>query len=477
MGHPPVPDPARQRSVHPAASRSRSRPAYPPRARRSRAGGPRSRAARWTHDRRRLGTHGPEHRPDRLGHRDPRQGHGVFAGGGEGVSVDIHEYQAKELLTAFGVPVPKGGVAYSAEQAVYRASEIGGMRWVVKAQIHSGARGKAGGIRLCSTDADVRQAAKELLGKTLVTAQTGPEGLPVHRLLVEQALPIERELYVGLVLDRKRERIVVVAHPHGGMEIEEIAQREPAAMLREVVEPAVGMQAFQARELGFGLGLAPPQVNQAVTAILGAYQAFRELDATMVEINPLVVTKEGQVLVLDVKMSFDDNAMFRRPNVAELRDYAQEDPREAEAAEHGLNYVALEGDIGCIINGAGLAMATMDMIKHAGGEPANFLDIGGGASPDRVAAAFRLVLSDKNVRAILVNVFAGINRCDWVAQGVVQAVREVQVSVPLVVRLAGTNEAEGRRILTESGLPILTADTLSEAAERVVVARDAGVAA
>jgi len=391
--------------------------------------------------------------------------------------VDIHEYQAKELLTAFGVPVPKGGVAYSAEQAVYRAAEIGGMRWVVKAQIHSGARGKAGGIRLCSTDADVRQAAKELLGKTLVTAQTGPEGLPVHRLLVEQALPIERELYVGLVLDRKRERIVVVAHPHGGMEIEEIAQREPAAMLREVVEPAVGMQAFQARELGFGLGLAPPQVNQAVTAILGAYQAFRELDATMVEINPLVVTKEGQVLVLDVKMSFDDNAMFRRPNVAELRDYAQEDPREAEAAEYGLNYVALEGDIGCIINGAGLAMATMDMIKHAGGEPANFLDIGGGASPDRVAAAFRLVLSDKNVRAILVNVFAGINRCDWVAQGVIQAVREVRVPVPLVVRLAGTNVEEGRRILKESGLAIHTADTLSEAAERVVAARDAGLAA
>ena len=389
--------------------------------------------------------------------------------------MDIHEYQAKELLSGFGVPVPKGGVAYSAEQAVYRASEVGGDRWVVKAQIHSGARGKAGGVKLCTTDADVRQAAKDLLGKTLVTSQTGPDGLPVHRVLVEQALPIERELYVGLVLDRKRERIVVVAHPHGGMEIEEIAQREPAAILREEVEPAVGMQGFQARELAFGLGLA--QVNQAVTTILGAYRAFRELDATMVEINPLVLTTDGRVFALDVKMSFDDNALFRRPNVAELRDYAQEDPRDAEAAEHGLNYVALEGDIGCIINGAGLAMATMDMIKHAGGEPANFLDIGGGASPDRVAAAFRLVLSDKNVRAVLVNVFAGINRCDWVAEGVVQAVRDVHVTVPLVVRLAGTNEAEGRRILTESGLPILTADTLSEAAERVVTARDGGVAA
>ena len=385
--------------------------------------------------------------------------------------MDIHEYQAKELLAGFGVSVPKGGVAYSAEQAVYRTSEIGGSRWVVKAQIHSGARGKAGGVRLCATDADVRQAAKDLLGKVLVTTQTGPEGLPVHRVLVEQALPIERELYVGLVLDRKHERIVVVAHPHGGIEIEEIAQREPVAILREVVEPAVGMRSFQARELAFGLGLGAQQANQAMAAVLGAYRAFRDLDATMVEFNPLVVTSDGQVLALDVKMSFDDNAMFRRPNVAELRDFAQEDPREAEAAEHGLNYVALDGDIGCIINGAGLAMATMDMIQHAGGEPANFLDIGGGASPDRVAAAFRLVLSDRKVKAILVNVFAGINRCDWVAAGVVQAMHDVRVPVPLVVRLAGTNVEEGRRILTASGLPILTANTLSEAAERVVAAR------
>ncbi len=391
--------------------------------------------------------------------------------------MDIHEYQAKELLSGFGLPVPRGGVAYSAEQAVYRAAEIGGDRWVVKAQIHAGARGKAGGIRLCASDVEVRQAAKELLGRTLVTEQTGPEGLPVHRVLIEQALPVERELYVGLVLDRKRERIVVVAHPRGGVEIEEIAQREPDAILREVVEPAVGMQPFQARELAFGLGLPAAQVSQAVAAMLGAYRAFRELDATMVEINPLVVTRDGQVLVLDVKMSFDDNALFRRPNVAELRDYAQEDPREAEATEHGLDYVALDGDIGCIINGAGLAMATMDMIKHAGGEPANFLDIGGGASPDRVAVAFRIVLSDANVKAILVNVFAGINRCDWVAQGVVQAVREVQMPVPLVVRLAGTNVEEGRRILRESGLPIHTADTLAEAADRVVAARNAARAA
>jgi malate-CoA ligase subunit beta len=391
--------------------------------------------------------------------------------------MDIHEYQAKELLAGFGVPVPRGGVAYSAEQAVYRAVEIGGDRWVVKAQVHAGGRGKAGGIRLCTSEAHVRQAAKDLLGSTLVTVQTGPEGLPVHRLLIEQALPVERELYIGLVLDRKRERIVVVAHPHGGMEIEEIARREPDAILREVVEPAVGMQPFQARELAFGLGIPTAQLSQTVTTILGAYRAFRDLDATMVEVNPLVVTKEGQILVLDVKMSFDDNAMFRRSNVAELRDHAQEDPREAEAAEHGLNYVGLDGDIGCIINGAGLAMATMDMIKHAGGEPANFLDIGGGASPERVAVAFRLVLSDKNVKAILVNVFAGINRCDWVAQGVVQAVRDVQVPVPLVVRLAGTNVEEGQRILRDSGLPIIMADSLAEAAERVVAARNRARAA
>ena len=391
--------------------------------------------------------------------------------------MDIHEYQAKELLAGFGLPVPRGGVAYSAEQAVYRAAEIGGERWVVKAQIHAGARARAGGIKVCSRDMDVREAAKDLLGRVLVTAQTGPEGLPVHRVLVEQALPIERELYVGLVLDRKRERIVVVAHPHGGIEIEEIAQREPDAILREEIEPAVGMQPFQARELAFGLGLPALQINPAVTVILGAYRAFRELDATMVEMNPLVVTRDGHVCVLDVKMSFDDNALFRRPHVAELRDYAQEDPREAEAAEHGLNYVALDGDIGCIINGAGLAMATMDMIKHAGGEPANFLDIGGGASPDRVAVAFRLVLSDAKVKAILVNVFAGINRCDWVAEGVVQAVRAVSVSVPLVVRLAGTHVEEGRRILRESGLPIVTADTLAEAAERVVAARNGARAA
>jgi malate-CoA ligase subunit beta len=384
--------------------------------------------------------------------------------------MDIHEYQAKELLANFGVAVPRGGVAYSAEQAVYRAAEIGGARWAVKAQIHSGARGKAGGIKLCTTEDEVRKAAIELLGKRLVTHQTGPEGKVVHRLYVEAAVPIEREIYIGLVLDRKTERIMLVAHPHGGMEIEEIAQREPETILRQVMEPAVGMQSFQAREIAFGLGLPAPLVNRMTTILMGCHRAFRDLDATMVEINPLVVTKDGQLLALDAKMGFDDNALFRRPTVAELRDHAEEDPREAQAAEHGLNYVALDGEIGCIINGAGLAMATMDMIKHAGGAPANFLDVGGGASPDRVAIAFKLVLQDRKVGAMLVNIFAGINRCDWVAKGVVQAVKDVGVSVPLVVRLAGTNVEEGRKILDESGLPLIQADSLADAADKVVAA-------
>jgi malate-CoA ligase subunit beta len=384
--------------------------------------------------------------------------------------LDIHEYQAKELLAGFGVAIPRGGVAYSPEQAVYRASEIGGARWAVKAQIHSGARGKAGGIKVCTSEDEVRQAAKGLLGKRLVTHQTGPEGRVVHRLYVEAAVPIEREIYVGFVLDRMSERIMVVAAPHGGMEIEEIAMNSPDTIIRAVVEPAVGMTPFQAREIAFALGLDAAQVNRCATALLGCYRAFRDLDATMVEINPLVLTRDSQLLALDAKMTFDDNALFRRPEVSELRDYAEEDPRESQAAEYGINYVALDGEIGCIVNGAGLAMATMDLIQHAGSSPANFLDVGGGASPEKVTNAFRLVLADPKVRAILVNIFAGINRCDWVAQGVVQAVRELKPPVPLVVRLAGTNVEEGRRILTASGLQLITADTLTEAAQRVVAA-------
>jgi malate-CoA ligase subunit beta len=384
--------------------------------------------------------------------------------------MDIHEYQAKELLAGFGVAIPRGGVAYSPEQAVYRASEIGGARWAVKAQIHSGARGKAGGIKLCTSEDEVRQAAKALLGKRLVTHQTGPEGRTVHRLYVEAAVPIEREIYIGFVLDRKSERTMIVASAQGGMEIEEISERSPDAIIRSVVEPAVGLTSFQAREIAFALGLEPAQVTRAVTALLGCYRAFRDLDATMVEINPLVATKDGQLLALDCKMTFDDNALFRRPNVSELRDYAEEDPRESQAAEYGINYVALDGEIGCIVNGAGLAMGTMDLIKHAGSSPANFLDVGGGASPQKVCNAFRLVLADPKVKAILVKNFAGNNRSDWVAQGVVNAVRELEPRVPLVVRLAGTNVEEGRRILRESGLELLTADTLTEAAEKVVAA-------
>ncbi|MDE2343972.1 MAG: malate--CoA ligase subunit beta [Betaproteobacteria bacterium] len=382
--------------------------------------------------------------------------------------MDIHEYQAKELLAKFGVPVPRGSVSYSPDQAVYVATELGGWHWAVKAQVHAGGRGKAGGVRLCRTYGEVAQAAKDLLGKTLVTAQTGSEGKIVQRLYIEVAEPFEREIYLGLVLDRKAQRIRVVASAEGGMEIEDIAKSKPDSIRQVQVEPAVGLQPFQARELAFGLGLNIKQVSRAVTAIMGCYRAFRDLDATMVEINPLVVTKDNRVLALDAKMSFDDNALFRRPQISEMRDPSQEDPREAQANQHGLNYVGLAGDIGCIINGAGLAMATMDMIKYAGGEPANFLDVGGGASPERVAEAFRLVLSDRNVKAILVNIFAGINRCDWVAQGVVQAARDLKV--PLVVRLAGTNVEAGKQIIKESGLPIISADTLADAAEKAVAA-------
>ncbi len=365
---------------------------------------------------------------------------------------------------------PRGAVAYSHDQAVYCATELGGWHWAVKAQIHSGGRGKAGGVKLCKTYNEVRSAASDMLGKTLVTGQTGPEGKVVQRVYIEAAEPFEREIYLGFVLDRKVERVRIIASRFGGMEIEEIAKEHPEEILQIVVEPAVGLQSFEARELAFGLGLNLKQVSRAVQAMLGCYRAFRDLDATMVEINPLVVTKDDRVLALDAKMSFDDNALFRRHNIADMRDHSQEDPREVQAAEHNLNYVGLDGDIGCIVNGAGLAMATMDMIKYAGGAPANFLDVGGGASPERVAAAFRLVLSDRNVKAILVNVFAGINRCDWVAEGVVQACRALNVDVPLIVRLAGTNFQAGRDIIESSGLPIISADTLANAARAAVEA-------
>lgn len=382
--------------------------------------------------------------------------------------MDIHEYQAKEILSDFGVTIPAGGLAYSPEQAVYRAKEIGGDKWVVKAQIHSGARGKAGGIKFCSNDDEIWSAADELLGKRLITAQTGKQGKIVHRLYVEAGSDIDKEFYIGFVLDRQQERVVVVASAEGGMGIEEIAKDKPDSLIRVVVEPAVGMQPFQAREIAFKLGIDKSLLSQTVTTLLGCYRAFRDLDAIMVEINPLVVTRDNRLIALDAKMSFDDNAMFRRANISELRDKSQEDAREMKAADRGLSYVALDGNIGCIINGAGLAMATMDMIMHSGGAPANFLDIGGGASPDRVAKAFNLVLDDPKIETMLVNIFAGINRCDWVAEGIIQAVSKIDLKVPLVVRLSGTNVEEGRRIITESGLPIIMADTLKEVAEKAV---------
>ena len=384
--------------------------------------------------------------------------------------MDIHEYQSKEILSEYGIPIAAGGLAYSPEQAAYRATEIGGNVWVVKAQIHSGARGKAGGIKVCKSEDDVAKAAEELLGKKLVTHQTGPQGKVCHRIYIEAGCNIEREIYIAFVLDRQNESVTVVASAEGGMEIEQLAVEKPESIIKIAVEAAVGMQPFQAREIVFALGLDKTQVNQAVTTILGCYRAMRDLDANMVEINPLVVTKEGNLLAVDAKMGFDDNALFRHSHISELRDKSQEDVREMNAADRGLSYVGLDGNIGCIINGAGLAMATMDMIMHAGGEPANFLDIGGGASPERVSKAFNLVHSDKNVKCILINIFAGINRCDWVAEGIIQAVQKIELKVPVVVRLSGTNVEQGRKMIEDSGLPLIMAETLKEAADKAVAA-------
>ncbi|MEC7875537.1 MAG: malate--CoA ligase subunit beta [Pseudomonadota bacterium] len=384
--------------------------------------------------------------------------------------MDIHEYQSKEILSEYGVPIAAGGLAYSPEQAAYRATEIGGNLWVVKAQIHSGARGKAGGIKVCKSEDEVAKAAEELLGKKLVTHQTGPQGKVCHRLYIEAGCNIEREIYMAFVLDRSKESVTVVVSAEGGMEIEQLAVEKPDSIIKVAVEAAVGMQPFQAREIVFALGLDKTQVNQAVTTILGCYRAMRDLDANMVEINPLVVTKEGNLLAVDAKMGFDENALFRHSNISELRDKSQEDIREMNAADRGLSYVGLDGNIGCIINGAGLAMATMDMIMHAGGEPANFLDIGGGASPERVSKAFNLVLSDDNVKCILINIFAGINRCDWVAEGIIQAVEKIDLKIPVVVRLSGTNVEQGRKMLENSGLPLIMAETLKEGADKAVAA-------
>ncbi|MDP1951930.1 MAG: malate--CoA ligase subunit beta [Nitrosomonas sp.] len=390
--------------------------------------------------------------------------------------MNIHEYQAKEILAGYGVKIPEGGLAYNTEEAIQRAREIEGDTWVVKAQIHSGARGKAGGIKVCKTHDEVEAAAEALLGKNLVTHQTGPVGKICSRIYIEAGSNITKELYLSFMIDRSTEGVIMIGSAQGGMEIETLAKTDPEAIHKIYIEPAVGLQDFQARKMAFALKLDTTLLNHAVKTIKACYRALRDLDANSVEINPLVVTENNELFALDAKMDFDENALFRRHKIAELRDNTQVDSREVAAAESGLSYVGLDGDIGCMINGAGLAMATMDMIKLAGGEPANFLDVGGGASAERTERAFRLVLADQGVKAMLVNIFAGINRCDWIAEGVVHAVKNIDMKIPLVVRLSGTNVEEGRRIITESGLPIITADTLADAAEKVVKARNEKVA-
>lgn len=386
--------------------------------------------------------------------------------------MDIHEYQAKELLSGFGIRIPTGALAYSPEQAAYQARNIGGDRWVVKAQVHSGGRGKAGGVRLCDTENDVYTAADRLFGARLVTDQSGERGRMVYRVYVEGAVSISREMYIGLVLDRQSERIMVVASPFGGMEIEEISAQQPESIVRCIVEPAVGIQAFQAREIAFKLGINAVHLVQATDTILAAYRAFEELDATMVEINPLVESDDGFLYALDAKMMFDDNALFRHPEIAELRDKSQEDSRETQALDRGLKYIGLDGNIGCLVNGAGLGMATLDMVVKAGGRLANFIDIGGGASPERVAKALRLIHADERVSVVLVNVFAGINRCDWIAEGILQVLSNEELDVPIIVRIAGNNLQQGKKILSRSGFPIVRANTLVEAAERAVMAAE-----
>ena len=384
--------------------------------------------------------------------------------------MDIHEYQAKKILSDFGIGIPRGGIAYSPENAEYKARDIGGSRWVVKAQVHSGARGKAGGIIVCDDALEVAQAADKLLGKKLVTNQTGPSGKIINRVYIEEASDIEKELYLGLVFDRGSECIMVVASTEGGMSVEEISAKKPETIIRSKIEAAVGIQEFQAREIAFNLGIEPGLISRTAEVIQGCYRAFSELDATMVEINPLVITKDKHVLALDCKMSFDNNALFRRNEVSELRDKSQENPSEVYASDRGLNYVGLDGNIGNIINGAGLAMASMDMIKLAGGEPANFLDVGGGATPEKIVKAFKLVSSDEKVKVILVNIFAGINRCDWVAEGIVQALQKIKIEMPIVIRLAGTNVEKGNKILKDSGISYIEAQTLEEAANKAVEA-------
>jgi succinyl-CoA synthetase beta subunit len=387
--------------------------------------------------------------------------------------MNIHEYQAKELLRSYGVPVPPGEVVFTERAAGRVAEEIGGTRWVVKAQIHAGGRGKRGGVRLVDSIHALREAADHMIGSTLVTEQTGPQGQLVQRVLVERASRIEREFYLSLIVDRVSQRIVVIASADGGMDIEDVAAAHPERIHKEVVDPGVGLLDFQCRKIATAIGLADRAVP-FTRLMKRIYRLFRDKDCLLLEINPFIETDDGDLMAIDCKMTFDDNSLFRQDGVAELRDFDEEDPKEVEATGHGLNYIALDGDVGCIVNGAGLAMATMDAIVIHGGRPANFLDVGGGATPEKVANAFRIVQKDPNVKTILVNIFAGINRCDWIAQGVVQATRDQDVRVPVIVRLAGTNVEAGRRILDESGLALIQAEDLDDAASKAVASIPVG---
>jgi succinyl-CoA synthetase beta subunit len=384
--------------------------------------------------------------------------------------MNLHEYQAKELFRRFSIPVPRGEVASTPAQAGAAADRLRGKVWVVKAQVHAGGRGKAGGVKLARSPEEVRQHAQAMLGTRLVTKQTGSHGLPVNQVYVEAGSEIQRELYLSLLVDRKRERVALIASVAGGMDIEEVAQKTPEKILTVVVNPAAGLLPYQARYLGYGLGLSNEQVGQFVELTASLYRLFLDCDASLVEVNPLIVTAAGDLLALDGKINIEENALFRQPDLQTMRDPSQEDEMERRAAEHDLNYVSLDGSIACMVNGAGLAMATMDLIKLHGAEPANFLDVGGGATPERVAAAFKLILSNPQVRAILVNIFGGIVRCDLIAEGIIRAVREVKVAVPVIVRLEGTNVEQGRKMLADSGLSITAAADLTDAAKKAVAA-------
>ena len=380
----------------------------------------------------------------------------------------IHEYQAKSVLARFGVTVPRGEVAFTSQEAGEIARRLGGNIAVVKAQIHAGGRGKGGGVKIAKSPDEAEQLAKQILGMTLVTHQTGPEGRKVGRVLIEEGLQIERELYLSIVIDRASASPVIIASAAGGMDIEEVAAKEPEKILREQIDPGTGVIPFQARKLAFGMGLGSGPANKLVKLLDSIYKAFIETDASMIEVNPLILTRGGDLLALDAKVSFDDNALYRHPDLRDLRDLGEEDPLEVEASKFSLNYIRLDGNIGCMVNGAGLAMATMDIIKLAGGEPANFLDVGGGANAEQIKNAFRILMADSNVKAVLINIFGGILRCDVLAQGVIGAVQELGVRVPIVIRMEGTNVEEGKRLLRESGLNFSTADSMGEAADEVV---------